>query len=590
MSLLPNESYANIQRSLWLPASSPLPLGPTGATGPQGPQGFSSGAIYYFNKSQVDPISTLNLMERTPLFNAGQAVSVTGPTANIRFAEFITPVGDPGTSIVPPGNWIFDLVMNISVPWVNQHVYAEVYSDDGVNPPTLISSNQVDPVDIIAGPNQELYTFGVSIPTTSISPTDRIIIAFYVENLGAGEIFTCYFENGTVGQVITSLSAAIVGPSGPTGPIGATGATGPQGPVGSGGTIANYGVFTDTTTQVVNQNVIDAFTFNTTEASTGVSIGTPTSQIVFTNPGIYNIQFSAQLTVTSGSAETVSIWLRKNGVDVPRSCTDVTLNLSEYTVASWNFVESFVANDYFELMCSSNGSQAVIQAIPSRTSPVRPDTPSVILTVTQVTYTQVGPTGPTGPATDWSLYPAVTGVNMAGNDITGAAQIEASGCFIANGLYANAMAWGGATILPPLPPVPLGLLTPAGELDCIVCKFQPITKEGQVLIDGTNLTGPTDYALQSYGPAIISGNSITHTVQVSTNTVAGVDLTRIQLGFPVIGSIFMTAPSAIELLATTGTLDFAGAVNIAAGGAMSLAAGSYIEANTQSYNIINTTS
>jgi len=53
----------------------------------------------------------------------------------------------------------------------------------------------------------------------------------------------------------------------------------------------------------------------------------------------------------SGGSEQVSIWFRKNGLDIPDSTTDVALkgNGSE-DVAAWNYVISMNAGDYFELI------------------------------------------------------------------------------------------------------------------------------------------------------------------------------------------------------------------------------------------------
>lgn len=448
MSLLGQQVYANPVTPIWLSATTPLPVGPTGPTGPQGDAGFSSGAIYYFNKSQTDVPTTYNLMQRTPLFNAGQSVIVPGPTAvPVRFAEFITDPNEPGVTVVPPGNWIFDLVMELNVPYTNQQMYAEVYVYDGVGL-TLIGDNTADPVDLIGGANQELYSFGVAIPNTPISNTDRIVVYLYVQNIGVAENFTCYFENGTVGQVITSLSAAVIGPTGPQGPTGPTGSTGPTGITGPTG-------------------------------ATG-----PT------------------------------------GLQGPTGVTGAT-----------------------------------------------------------------GPAGSTGSAANasqWSTFKAIQTVDMSGNNISNGGTINTSN-IVATSIYGQNMSFGGISLLP------LANLTTAGNFDGQGVYCKPLSGLGFVDINGTNWTG-TSYALRSKGPALISGDGVISTIQISTNTVAGVDLTRIVLGSPIIGSITMTAPANIGHIATTGSFNYTGAANISCGGALSLAGGSYIEANCPTFNLINSTS
>jgi collagen type VII alpha len=194
----------------------------------------------------------------------------------------------------------------------------------------------------------------------------------------------------------------VTGATGGTGPTGSTGPAGPAssftGPTGAGGIQGYRGVFSDTTTQTITNATTAgaAWTFDTDELiGFGVSRGTPTSRIVIANAGTYNIQFSAQLTHTTGGSTTAYIWLRRNGVDVPRTNTSIVLKNNEYSVAAWNFVYDVSAGDYFELVAYATGTGAQIVAY---TPTGEPTIPSVILTVTQVAYNgNTGPTGRTGP-------------------------------------------------------------------------------------------------------------------------------------------------------------------------------------------------
>jgi hypothetical protein len=126
-------------------------------------------------------------------------------------------------------------------------------------------------------------------------------------------------------------------------------------------------------------------TFDTTEESDGVAIGTPTSRIVIANAGTYNIQFSAQIDKTDGGSDDVTIWLDVDGNNVARSATDLTIpNNPGRDVAAWNWVYTFTAGQYFRLMWSTPDNRMRLLAAGTRTGPVRPAVPSVILTVTQV--------------------------------------------------------------------------------------------------------------------------------------------------------------------------------------------------------------
>ena len=143
-----------------------------------------------------------------------------------------------------------------------------------------------------------------------------------------------------------------------------------------------YGYFYDTTTQTAASiNTAYGMTFNSVGFSRGVTIGTPTSRIYVDRPGLYNIQFSAQLDKISGGTAFIYIWLRHNGVDVDYSATQIRIqgNNAEI-VAAWNFIQLMNTGDYFELMWSTDDTNCQLLAA-AASAPV-PSIPSVILTVT----------------------------------------------------------------------------------------------------------------------------------------------------------------------------------------------------------------
>lgn len=141
-----------------------------------------------------------------------------------------------------------------------------------------------------------------------------------------------------------------------------------------------HGSFYDTTTQT-NASSVNGMKLNSVVEQFGVRIGSPTSRVIIAETGIYNIQFSAQLDKDNSSSETIYIWLRINGVDVPYSASKVTIkdNSSE-TVLAWNFVVTMRAGDYFEIVWSSTDSTMKLLAEVATAS--TPAIPSVILTVT----------------------------------------------------------------------------------------------------------------------------------------------------------------------------------------------------------------
>ena len=172
------------------------------------------------------------------------------------------------------------------------------------------------------------------------------------------------------------------GVSGPEGPVGPRGDTGPQGaPAPSW-----HGSFYDTTAQMAPANTATAMRLNETALSNGVSIVGGTS-ISFANAGIYDIQFSAQMRKDSASSVQLDIWLRltRGGStsDVPDSNTAVLLGQSRKFVAAWDFMVSVQADDKYELMWSTDDPTMVVLYQPPQTGPVRPATPSLIVSVVQ---------------------------------------------------------------------------------------------------------------------------------------------------------------------------------------------------------------
>lgn len=144
---------------------------------------------------------------------------------------------------------------------------------------------------------------------------------------------------------------------------------------------ARYGSFYDTTTQTATViNTATAITFNTTDLSSGVRIGTTTSQVIVDTEGIYNFQTSIQLDSTVATAEAFYLWFRKNGVDVTDSASQVRVqgNNAEVFVAL-NYFFNLKANDYVELMYSV--SNLGVQLLASGPVAPHPGIPSVILTV-----------------------------------------------------------------------------------------------------------------------------------------------------------------------------------------------------------------
>ena len=146
-----------------------------------------------------------------------------------------------------------------------------------------------------------------------------------------------------------------------------------------------------------------AVTFNSTYTSNQVSISG--SQIIFANPGVYQLTYVAQISNLANSVENAIFWIKYNGVDYPNSGTEVSLQARKSAgVPSKQLVtvafvgEAQNAGDYIELFWAGTSLDLSLQEDPANIIDASSAVPSVIANVIQVMYTQVGPTGPTGPA------------------------------------------------------------------------------------------------------------------------------------------------------------------------------------------------
>ncbi len=129
-----------------------------------------------------------------------------------------------------------------------------------------------------------------------------------------------------------------------------------------------------------------AMSFNTIDGSDGVGLENNT-KITFSQAGVYDIQFSAQLYDTGGTSHDIFIWLKRSGSNEPATSTRLQMaNNLDYLVAAWNwFIEIDNTEDYIEIWWYVNSLNVSLEQIPAQAGPPAiPATPSIILTVNRV--------------------------------------------------------------------------------------------------------------------------------------------------------------------------------------------------------------
>jgi hypothetical protein len=155
------------------------------------------------------------------------------------------------------------------------------------------------------------------------------------------------------------------------------------------GSTIPYGSFSSTQTQTLTAtNTPTKVTLNNTDYNNGVTLSS--NRVTVTHGGLYNVQFSVQLTNTDTQQHDMDIWFRKNGTDVTNSASVQTVTSTHggqpgYTVIAANFFVRFADNDYIEAWWCSNSTQVQMNYLPAITTPfVSPGAPSVVLTFTYV--------------------------------------------------------------------------------------------------------------------------------------------------------------------------------------------------------------
>lgn len=305
----------------------------------------------------------------------------------------------PGTPVTSSGNFVLDLATTgvaggtYTYPTVTVDNYGRVTSIANANSVGTVTSVSVTPGE------------GIQVTGSPITATGNITVTNTgVTRLNAGTGILLSGSNGnvTVSASLTGGTVTSVGVQSNTlnvtgSPVTTTGIVQIELPnsitlsgnltLPTGNIIytPRQGAFYSNVTQTNPiANTAMAMTLNNTYGANGVSV-VSNSRLTVAKAGVYNIQFSAQVTKTDAGTDYIEIWLSKNGNTVPWTNTRILLNGSgALQPASWNFVESLAANEYVQLMWASADLAAQIEAVPAASTVANVAIPSLIVTVTPV--------------------------------------------------------------------------------------------------------------------------------------------------------------------------------------------------------------
>jgi len=125
-------------------------------------------------------------------------------------------------------------------------------------------------------------------------------------------------------------------------------------------------------------------TYNTTELQFNTTL-VATSRIYTTATGTHRFDYSIQLENTSGGDQTATIWVAKNGTNVPRSASQVVVPNNGQTFPACHYMLQLNAGDYVEVYWRATSTNVRALAVPAVVGPPAiPAVPSIIANLQQV--------------------------------------------------------------------------------------------------------------------------------------------------------------------------------------------------------------
>lgn len=221
-----------------------------------------------------------------------------------------------------------------------------------------------------------------------------------------GAVTSAKIADGTIQSrdlgwtVWRDLGGGAAGATGPQGPAGATGPTGPQGSAGGQGPVGPpagfaYGAFTSVDTQILN-NVGTNLNPSPVKLpiaeswNAGVARASDGNGVCVEATGVYNYQFSLQVTKSGTGTDYVEIWLKTGPsggpyANVALSNGEVALTAGQRIITAWSYLLRLQAGECVQLWAYSTDATAQILGLPASAGPPAiPAVPPAIATLIQV--------------------------------------------------------------------------------------------------------------------------------------------------------------------------------------------------------------
>lgn len=198
------------------------PVGPIGYTGDQGAPGSSSGQVLYFNYNQADP-SIANYSDFSLFPQSASEVALvlpasptplpSPPSTPFLIGSFITPVGYPNVTAIPPGTIDFNIFSQLTGSGTG-YIYVAIYMRDIAGLETLFQTSVSSNI-MTAG---TIYQSDLSTTINSVyaqfSTADRLVVKIWGVRLTGDlntKIVTYFYGASHYSHVHTTFLVAVPG-------------------------------------------------------------------------------------------------------------------------------------------------------------------------------------------------------------------------------------------------------------------------------------------------------------------------------------------------------------------------------------------